>query len=173
MHIQPRVALLFTLAAFLHLSPTIASIEECAQQSQGLPTLSTSSLATSLAAQCPNLATDPTSDCVVDATDSNFANSCKNAGGEVYDYDFTISCPSSSAADGTQTYTVSNFYFCTAKVCTLDDMNANAASSSSSSFGDGCTATKFAIASGSMAIRVSTTLIGALVAGLLFLVGVL
>lgn len=176
MHLQPRVALLFTLAASLQVSLTIASTQECAQQSGGLPSLSVSSIATSLAAQCPSVVTDPTSDCVVDLSDSSFADSCKSAGGEVYELDYTITCPSSDS-DATQTLVLNNYYNCAAKICTLDDVKTIVASSKdvavANSFGADCSVKSYDVTSGSMLIHVSASLFGTLAAGLLFLVDIL
>lgn len=176
MHLRPRVALLFTLAAAWQLSPTIAGTQECVQQTMALPVQGiASALTTAMAAQCTSFTTDPKSDCVVDLSNSTFASICKSAGGEVYELDVTFNCPS-SAADGTQKITANNHDECFAKICTVEDLNtlfAEEKASVASSFRDGCSVETYAIASGSIAIRVSTTLImGALVAGLLFLVDV-
>jgi hypothetical protein len=61
----------------------------------------------------------------------NFANTCATAGGEVYEVDYTVTCPFGVGA--TIDLNVNNLFTCAAKVCTSDDIQTYVRESSYSS----------------------------------------
>jgi hypothetical protein len=169
------IALLFSIATFSQLSPTIAINQECSDKSVGLPPaggLDLDEFATIIASKCNGI-----SDCTVDLEswstngDPNFASTCVSAGGEVYDFDGVLTCPSIDS-DGVTKFILNNMKPCYAKVCTVSDAKADFEAGFTAS--DSSCAFQGIITSGSMMVGISssTTLFAAASAALLALVGI-
>ena len=165
------VTLLFTIATLSQLSPSIASFEQCVDQSEGLPPgEQTTDVIDVIYSQCPNLS--PGSTCTFDGAswstngDPNFSGTCAVAGGQVYELDVTLSCYTGLDAGGLTKTIVNNMKACVAKVCTIDDVKALA----EMAFRRDCLADSVSVSAASMMMRVSTTLFVALVAGIISLV---
>ena len=194
---RPRiVTLLFAVAAFSQLAPIIASVEQCSAASTGLPNSppSDSAIQALLASQCPNL--ESGSDCTLDLTSlyPNVASTCAAAGGEVYDLDYSYTCPSQDA-DGSTKIIFNNYLFCAGKICTTDDVKTGLQAILQGDDDDTCTVAVLNVASdstdvtsgsmapassptnaasGSMAMSVSTTtLLVAIAVGIFSLVDTL
>lgn len=167
------IVLLFSIATFSQLSPTIAVTQECNDKSVGLPTSAgSSSLATIIETQCSS----STSDCTVDLTswstngDQNFDSTCSSAGGEVHEIDISFTCPSADA-DGSTKFSYNNLKGCQAKVCTVDEIEADYRTFFAASLPYSCTGLVVTGTSGgSKILSFSTALFAAVSAGVLFFV---
>jgi hypothetical protein len=169
------VVLLFSIATFSQLSPTIAINQECVDKSIGLPPAGGADLdafTTIILSRC-----DLVSDCAVDLEswstngDPNFASTCGSAGGEVYEIDGVLTCDSIDF-DGATKFILNNIKACYAKVCTPSDAKANWESALSSS--DSSCVYQGTVTSGTMMVGFSTTttLFAAVSAALFVLVGI-
>ena len=168
------VTLLVTVATLSQLSPTIASYQECIDQTADLPNdkVETDVLG-AINSQCPNLS--PGSTCTFDGAsllidgDPNFSGTCAVAGGQVYELDVTLGCHTDLDAGGLTKTIINNMKGCAAKVCTIDDVKALAEMSFASMFGGHCLVDSVSVSAASMMMRVSTTLFVALVVGIISL----
>ena len=178
------VTLLSTVAAFLQLSPTIASLQECIDQSVGLPPGEAMSINRVLGSECPADTPMRGEDCSFDATsystngDNNFTSTCAAAGGEVYDIDVSVNCAIFADEDGFTKITMNNIFLCTAKICTTNDVKTLWLQNFNDNFAD-CAYESFNVVegpggpAGSMALSVSTTLFFAVAVGTFSLVDIL